>query len=252
MKDECSIKYKLFLSDCEKILESAKDNTTDLIITDIPYGIDYKSNRQGIDRKKSINKKCDIIIREKYFEKINNDKEIPIKWLKDAYRILKNNSAIYIFIHWSKWGELKIAVEDSGFKVKNMIVINKSNHGMGDLKGDYAPKHELVMFAVKGRHILNQVNGRMNNVLDLPVKFSGAIRLHPNEKPISWAEPFILESSKENDLVLDPFMGSGFVGKASLKNNRRFVGIDNDEKYYKIALETIPNFEFNNKTHIKC
>jgi DNA modification methylase len=86
------------------------------------------------------------------------------------------------------------------------------------------------------------VNGRKNNVLDLPVKFSGSKRLHPNEKPVSWAEVFILESSKEENLILDPFMGSGFVGKAALKNNRRFVGIDNDKQYYSIAEETIKEY----------
>lgn len=232
-------KYKLFLSNCEDILKKAGNDTVDLIVTDIPYGINYKSNKQNCNTRTGKSIKID---REEYFDKINNDDEIPISWLKDAYRILKNNSAIYIFIHWSKWGELKIAVEEVGFQVKNMIVINKSNHGMGDLKGDYAPKHELVLFAVKGRHILNKANGRLNNVLELPIKFSGAIRLHPNEKPISWAEPFILESSKENDLVLDPFMGSGFVGKAALKNKRKFVGIDNDKKYYDIALKTISEY----------
>jgi site-specific DNA-methyltransferase (adenine-specific) len=232
--------YKLFFSECEPILKKQKDECVDLIITDIPYGISYKSNKQNCDTRTGKSIKID---REQYFEEINNDDEIPTEWLKDAYRILKNNAAIYIFCHWSKWGELKIATKNAGFQVKNMIVMNKSNHGMGDLKGDYAPKHELVMFAVKGRHILNMNNGRKNNVLDVPVKFSGSVRLHPNEKPISWAEIFILESSQEDALVLDPFMGSCFVGKAALKNKRKFVGIDNDQKYFDIAKETIAKFE---------
>jgi site-specific DNA-methyltransferase (adenine-specific) len=232
-------KYKLFLSDCERILAKSGTDSVDLIITDIPYGINYKSHKQNCDTRTGKSIKID---REEYFQEINNDDEIPIDWLKDAFRILKNNSAMYIFIHWSKWGELKLAVEDAGFKVKNMIVINKSNHGMGDLEGDYAPKHELVLYATKGRHILNKSNGRKNNVLDLPVKFSGSKRLHPNEKPISWAEVFMLESSKEGDLILDPFMGSGFVGKAALKNGRKFVGIDNDKQYYDIAEKTIKEY----------
>lgn len=237
-------KYKLFLSDCETILSKASSESVNLIISDIPYGINYKSNRQGLDRKKSIEMGVDVKKEGKrqYFKEINNDDEIPTEWLVDAYRILKNNSALYIFIHWSKWGELKSAVQSAGFEVKNMIVMNKSNHGMGDLKGDYAPKHELVLFAVKGRHILNRKNGRKNNVLDVPVKFSGARRLHPNEKPLSWAEVFILESSIENDIVLDPFMGSAFVGKASLKNNRKFIGIENDKEHYNTAQETIKEY----------
>jgi|APSaa5957512622_1039677.scaffolds.fasta_scaffold117893_1 site-specific DNA-methyltransferase (adenine-specific) len=228
--------YQLHLSECEEILSKRKPLSIDLIVTDIPYGINYKSNKQNQDTRSGKTIKID---RDEYFTEINNDDEIPIEWLNDAYRILKDNSAMYIFIHWSKWGELKLAVEGVGFKVKNMIVMNKSNHGMGDLKGDYAPKHELVMFATKGRHILNRVDGRKKNVIDVPVKFSGAKRLHPNEKPLSWAETFIQESSKERDIVLDPFMGSGFVGKASLKHSRRFIGIDNDPVHFQTALDTI-------------
>ena len=232
--------YKLIYGECEEILKKATTSSIDLIITDIPYGIEYKSNRQNRSGHSGFDIKTD---RKEYFTGINNDEEVPTEWLKEAYRLLKANCAMYIFIHWSTWGELKTAVLDAGFNVKNMIVMNKSNHGMGDLKGDYAPKHELVMFCTKGRHILNKQNGRPNNVIDVPIKFSGAIRLHPNEKPLSWIEPFILESSKEGDLILDPFMGSCATGKASIKLHRRFVGIDNDEKYFKIAEESIKKYE---------
>ena len=233
-------KYKLILGECEEVLKKASTSSIDLIITDVPYGIEYKSHRQGRSGHSGYDIKTD---RKDYFEEINNDDEVPTEWLKEAYRLLKENSAMYIFIHWSTWGELKTAVLKAGFNVKNMIVMNKSNHGMGDLKGDYAPKHELVMFCTKGRHVLNKPNGRPKNVIDVPIKFSGAIRLHPNEKPLSWIEPFILESSKEGDLVLDPFMGSGTTGKASLKLLRRFVGIDNDEKHFKTAEESIKKYE---------
>lgn len=233
------MKNKTILGDCESVLKKATPDSIDLIITDVPYGIDYKSNRQGRSGHSGFDIKTD---RKDYFEKINGDKNVPVDWLKEAYKVLKNNSAIYIFIHWSTWSELESSVKDAGFKVKNMIVINKSNHGMGDLKGDYAPKHELVLYATKGRHVLNFPNGRKNNVMDLPIKYSGAIRLHPNEKPISWAEVFVLESSKENGIVLDPFMGSGFVGKASLKNGRFFIGIENDEKHFEVANKSIIDF----------
>ena len=232
-------KTTLFHGDCFILMKDIISDSVDCIITDVPYGINYKSNRQGIDRVDSISKRKDTIVREKYFTEIKNDGNVPVEWLHDAYRILKNNTAIYIFIHWSTWSELEQGVKNAGFKVKNMIVINKSNHGMGDLKGDYAPKHELVLYATKGNHKLNFFNGRKNNVMDLPVKFSGAKRLHPNEKPISWAEAFLVESTKENDIVLDPFMGSGFVGKACKKNSRNFIGIELDNEYYRVASETI-------------
>ena len=183
-----------------------------------------------------------IEVREKYFNKIKADDSLPIEWLSGAYRVLKDNTCIYIFCNWKKWSELEKAVQENKFTVKNMLVMNKSNHGMGDIKGSYAPKHELVLFAHKGKaKIWNGQEVRKNDVWDVPVKFSGSKHLHPNEKPLSWIEPMILTASKENQVVLDPFMGSGTTGVVSIKNNRHFIGIELDENYYKVAQERLNN-----------
>ena len=216
---------KIIEGDCNLILPTFESECIDLIVTDIPYGINYKSNMQNYDNHGSTLVKKD---KSHYFQQIANDDEIPIKWLNDAYRVLKNNTAIYIFCHWSKWHILHPAVEEVGFKIKNMIVINKSNHGMGDLSGQYAPKHELLLFAVKGRHILDFENKRMNDVWDKPVKFSGSKRWHSCEKPVSWITPCISNSSKEKDIILDPFAGSGTTGCAAKLLNRNYIMIDID------------------------
>lgn len=212
-------------------LKNMQDESVDLIITDIPYGISYKSNSQNLDRRKG---HTIVKEREEYFERIVGDDTIPLKWLTSAYRILKNNSAIYIFCHWSKWHLLYSYVEDAGFTCKNMIILNKSNHGTGDLKGQYAPKHELLLFATKGRHILFFPEKRGSDIWDAPVKFSGSKRYHPNEKPLSWIEPCVFHSSKEGDLVLDPFAGSGSTGVAAKRYGRSYCLIDIDEKYVEI------------------
>ena len=229
----------IILGNCVDILFTMESESVDMIITDPPYGIDYRSNRQGIDRKSSIETRKDTVVRTSYFKEIKNDQSLPYEWLDGAYRLLKEGSAIYIFCHWSMWGELQGHVNNAGFKVKNMLVLKKSNHGMGDLKGSYAPKHELVLFATKGRHILNFPDGREKDVIDVPVKFSGARRLHPNEKPESWYAPFILNSSNEGDTVLDPFFGSGTVGVVCNKLNRKYIGIEIDEAYYNDATQRL-------------
>jgi DNA modification methylase len=94
-------RYQLHLSDCEEWLAKRASESVNLILSDIPYGINYKSNKQNHDTRSGVTKKID---RDEYFTEINNDDEIPTAWLTDAYRILKDNSAMYIFIHWSKWG----------------------------------------------------------------------------------------------------------------------------------------------------
>jgi len=196
-------------ADSEELLITFPDNCIDLYVTDPPYGLEYRSNRQGVDRHVSVAQDKSVVVRESYFEEIANDDLMPTLWLKDAYRTLKDGGALYAFCHWTQWGFFASEVENFGFTIKNMIVMNKSNHGMGDLKGQYAPKHELLLFAVKGRHILRWPNGRGKDVWNVPVKFSGAKRFHSNEKPTSWIDPAILNSSDEGSLIVDPFCGSG-------------------------------------------
>ena len=226
----------IYNNDCLDVMAKMANSSVDLIITDPPYGINYKSNKQNCDTRQEKTIKKD---RSEYFDQIIGDSDIPLDWLSEAYRVLKDGSAIYIFCHWSKWSLLAYGVENAGFKIKNMIVLNKSNHGMGDLKGSYAPKHELLLFATKGRHILNFPEKRMNDVLDVPVKYSGAKRLHPNEKPTSWLEPFILNSSRKMDVVFDPFAGSGSTGAACLKMNRVFILVELDETHYNTICDRL-------------
>lgn len=62
---------------------------------------------------------------------------------------------------------------------------------------------------------------------------------HPTIKPLNITEKIIRNSSKENNTILDPFMGSGTTGVACINTNRDFIGIELDKKYYKIAEERI-------------
>lgn len=223
---------QIFNSDNIEILKNIPSESINLIVTDPPYGMNFKSNRQNYSNEVKVD-------REDYFQAIHGDDYLNCDWLPFAYNVLKNNSAIYIFCHWSKWNQLSFEVEKVGFQIKNMIVINKSNHGMGDLTGCYAPKHELLLYATKGRHILNKPTGRKNDVWNLPVKFTTSYKLHPNEKPLSWLEPCILESSNPGDIVLDPFCGSGSTLVCAKDSHRKYCGIEIDKSYYDIAVNRL-------------
>lgn len=228
---------KIIHGDCLEVMKDIPDESIDLIVTDPPYGIEYQSNKQLGNTR---NGHTETTREEHFFDKIKNDDEFPIDWLEEAYRALKIGGALYTFCHWKVWGDAFCAVESVGFIVKNMIVLNKSNHGMGDLKGSFAPKHELLLFAAKGRHLLSGEK-RPKDVIDVPVKFSGARRLHPNEKPKSWYEIGVINSSKDGDIVLDPFIGSGTLAELCIEINRNFIGIDLSEEYCEIAKERINN-----------
>jgi len=109
---------------------------------------------------------------------------------------------------------------------------------MGDLKGDYAPKYEMILFATKGRRLLN--GGRDPNI----VKFARTgNKLHPTQKPVELISYLVNKSSKENDIVYDPFMGSGTTAEAAYDNKRNYIGSEIDEIYYEISLTRVDQLE---------
>lgn len=218
------IENKILISgDCIKEMFNIKDENIDLVITDPPYLMDYQSNR----RKK-----------EDRFDKIKNDKGNYVliqEYLKECYRIMKNNTAIYCFCSWHNIDFFKKEFEKY-FKLKNIIVWNKNNHGTGDLKGSYAPKHEFILFGHKGRTLLREK--RIPDVIDC-AKIPSKKLTHPTEKPQELLEIFIKQSSNVDDVVFDGFMGTGSTGIACINTSRRFVGIELDENYFNIAKNRI-------------
>lgn len=73
----------------------------------------------------------------------------------------------------------------------------------------------------------------------LKVKNIRKNKKHPTEKPVELMEILVKNSSNKGDTILDPFMGSGSTRIAALKNERNFIGIEIDERYFKIAEERL-------------
>ena len=217
--------YKLYQGDCLDVMNDIKDESVDLIVTDPPYLMDYQSNR----RKK-----------EDRFDKIKNDKgnyTLIQEYLKECHRIMKDNTAIYCFCSWHNIDFFKREFEKY-FKLKNIIVWNKNNHGTGDLKGSYAPRHEFILFGHKGRTLLREK--RIADVIDC-AKIPSKKLTHPTEKPQDLLEIFIKQSSDEGSIIFDGFMGTGSCGIVAKKLNRKFVGIELDSTYFNIACERLEN-----------
>ena len=211
-------KFELWQGDCLELMKNIPDGSVDLVLTDPPYGMAFKSNYR----------------KEKYNE-IQNDKSLEWleRYISECYRVLKNNSAIYCFCSWHNVDVFKQAIEKK-FKVKNILIWEKNNTSMGDLKGSYAPKYEMIIFAHKGRKLLNGFR-----YADIIKARRTGNKNHPTEKPVDLLETIIKNSSDENSVVFDGFMGSGSTGVACVKTNRHFIGIELDEGYFKIAKKRI-------------
>lgn len=215
--------------DCLKVLKDIPDNSIDLIVTDPPYRTisgGNKSEKWKSGYKNSILYKND----GKIFEHNDIDHK---KWLKECYRVLKNNSHIYIMTNVLNLFNLEKLATEVGFKVHNLLVWEKNT---ANANRWYMKNCEYVLFMRKGK--AKTINNPSSKTVH---KYNNIIgnKLHPTEKPIDLMKFYVSNSSNKNDVVLDPFMGSGSTGIACKELNRNFIGIEIDEKYFDIAEKRI-------------
>ena len=148
-------------------------------------------------------------------------------------RIMKDDAHLYIWCSWHKVDVFKRELERY-FKIKNLIVWSKGGGGMGDLNGGYGGTHELCFFINRGKDL----NGsRDSDVVDKAYRTGN--EYHPTQKPLNLFQYLVEKSSKEGDLVLDCFSGSGTTAIACAKTNRNFIGSEIDKEFYDISLKRI-------------
>ena len=171
---------------------------------------------------------------------IENDKDIDtaMDLIKNVFTKLYGkmdvNSGLFCFIGWKQENYIIEILEDIGFNIKNSIVWNKNNHGTGDLIYSFAPKHERIIYATKGKVELNY---RYPDVLD-----GNDFRTnHPTQKPLSISRRIVRHFSNKNDFILIPFCGSGSECVASIIEGRKFISFELNSTYIKIAKQRLKN-----------
>lgn len=218
---------KLYKGDCLELMKDIPDESIDLIVTDPPYLIKYKT----CHRKNKSHDFCSEILNDDNYDLISN-------YIKECYRILKKNTAMYMFCNCDRVDFFKQELEKAGFKIKNMIIWVKNNWTAGDLKAQFGKQYEIIFLVNKGRKYFN--GKRITDVWKFD-RVSGNKQVHQNQKPLDLLEQCILKHSKDNDVIFDGFMGSGSTGIACVNTNRSFIGIELDENYFNIAKERIEN-----------
>lgn len=170
---------------------------------------------------------------------MNDDNEVLISdYLKECFRILKGNSAAYVFCSAKTLDVFIPICKEVGFTLKNVLIWRKNNHTAGDLDAQYAQSYEPILFLNKGRR---RINGkRIDDVWDFD-RVAVDRLLHQNEKPVPLLMRCILKSSEPGDLVFDGFMGSASTAVACIRTERHFVGYELDKSYYDIAVKRLRN-----------
>ena len=234
----------LYNGDCLEVMRSIANNSIDLVATDCPYKIvsggcrkipkDGERETSGIlTHRHKDNKRTDWVdaVRTgKMFA--NNDIEFK-DWLPDVYRVLKDKSHCYIMVNSRNLAELQKQAELAGFKFQNLLMWDKGNVTPNRW---YMQGFECILMLRKGG-AKNINNLGSSNILKVPNIIGN--KTHPTEKPIDLMRILIENSTQPNEIVLDPFMGSGSTMIACLNTNRKGIGIELDKHYFDVATKRI-------------
>ena len=206
-------RYALIQGDCLDVGRKLPTGVFDSCAIDPPYGMAYT----GWEGKRA---------------PIANDKSPFIWWLHDAYRVLKPTAAMACFCNWRNQEAFKFGIEIARFTVRSQVIWDRMNGGMGHTGKTFAPRHDVVWFATKGR--FNFPHGRPDSVLpvaNVPTRH----RQHSTQKPDDLMRRLIHSITPTGGVVYDPTMGSGSTGVAAVAQGYRFIGVEMDAGNYATA-----------------
>ncbi len=201
----------IYQDDAVNWLSTLADASVDLIITDPPYESLEKHRKIGTTTRLKVSKSSS----NQWFDIFPNCRFESL--LQEIYRVLKKNSHFYLFCDQETMFIIKPIAESVGFKFWKPLVWDKINIGMGY---HYRARHEYILFFEKGKRKLNNLG-----IPDI-LQYKRVFRGYPTEKPVELLEILVSQSSNENQLVVDPFFGSGSTLMAAKNLNRNYIGCD--------------------------
>lgn len=235
----------LYNDDCIKIMKTFHSGKVDMIFADPPY---FLSN-DGL----SIHSGKVVSVNKGDWDKAKNYDSVEIfttEWLTECYRLLKQGATIWVSGTQHNIFDVQRIMKKIGYKIINIIIWHKVDPPPLIYKNKFKFSYEFIIWASKGKHnyfnyekMYEVNNDEMHDVWNLPAVQMDEKKYgyHPTQKPECLLERIILSCTKENDIVLDPFMGSGTTGTVAKKLKRKFVGIEKEKEYYILSKNRISN-----------
>ncbi|MBR4684807.1 MAG: site-specific DNA-methyltransferase [Spirochaetia bacterium] len=224
--------------DSRVLIKHIPDKSIDLIFTDPPYNIGkHSTGNIPLPGRAPMNNdvaKWDLV------------EFSPEKWAEDFIRILKPTGNLFIFTTYNQLGRWYNAL-DHRFDTSQFMIWHKTNPAPKVFKAGFLNSCEMIFCCWNRKHTWNFISqAEMHNFLESPICMQPE-RLtnpkHPAQKPVSILKKIISIASNEEDIVFDPFMGVGSTGIAALSQNRRFIGFELDNDYYKATKRRIEDWK---------
>lgn len=240
--------HRIMYGDCLEKLKELPDESVDLIFADPPYGLAKKKGLGWAYSKHiTLQETWDIFTKDDFFK-------FNIEWITECWRVLKHGGSFWVCGSFHNIYQLGFILQHLDAKINNSVVWFKPNAQPNITCRMFTESTEHLIWAVKNHSkakwtfnyqdtkdkiedSLNPQGKQTRNVWSIPLtprkeKCAGE---HPTQKPIELLRRVILSSSKPNDLVLDPFVGSGTTSVVAKMLNRNSIGIDNNKKYLEIT-----------------
>ena len=248
-------KSKIVNGDSLKELKKIPDETFDLVFADPPYNLQLKNELSRPDQSKvsAVNDKWD------QFENFRKYDEFTFEWLSECKRVLKKNGAIWVIGSYHNIFRVGYTIQNLGFWILNDVIWNKNNP-MPNFRGTrFTNAHETLIWASKSEKSKYTFNYQslkclnddlqMRSNWNLPI-CSGKERLkkngkkiHSTQKPEALLHRILLATTNKNDLVLDPFLGSGTTAAVAKKLGRKYYGIEKEKTYFKAVEQRLKDIK---------
>ena len=226
-------------------MQEIPKNKFDLVITDPPFAINFKATKANYNRTASrVIQGYNEILPENYYD-------FSFNWMSEVFRILKESGSMYVFSGWNNLKDILSALDDVGFTTVNHIIW-KYQFGVVTKK-KYVTSHYHCLYVCKNdkkkkfypfsrfKKDSKTDNGRSlhykdkEDVWEIKREYWTGKEKTPTKLPADLIKKILLYSSKKNDLVLDPFLGSGQVAVVSKMLGREYYGFEIVKEYYNFA-----------------
>ena len=232
----------IYYEDCiTNIPKRIPEESIDLIIADPPFGINFDGKGAQYNRKSGFVVSGYQEISQKNYHDFSK------AWIKAIYPILKESGSAYIISGWTNLKDILIAIDEAGFITQNHIIW-KYQFGVFT-KRKFVTSHYHILFLVKNvkEYYFNKIDHYPEDVWEIKREYRRGEKKNSTKLPEELVEKLINYSSKENDIVLDPFMGNGTTAVACVNLNRKYIGFEINPEAKEIIDSNIQKAKDNQK-----
>ena len=253
---------KIISGDAIEVMKKIPDKSIDLVFADPPYNIGVKYDNYK-----------DNLVQNDYLKWSD-------KWLTEAIRILKPTGSLYVAINDENVAEITLMLKNKGLFMRNWIIWY---YTFGEhQKNKFTRSHTHILYFVKEKNkftfnsdairiisVRQKIGDRRANpkgripddvwyddladvwkISRVAGTFKERVKGFPCQMPVKVLERIILASSNEEDIILDPFAGSGTTLVVAKKYNRRYIGIELSKKYVAMIRKRLNEISNENTTHV--